>query len=322
MRTVVLPCCRDLVCLALFSRYHCRVNTKPSGTRFRSDIQGLRAIAVVAVLLYHARLPWFPGGYVGVDVFFVISGFLITSHLLGSMARYGRIPFADFYAKRVRRILPASFVVLAVSLVLAFFLYPPLLMRQVWLGGVATALYVPNVLFARQGIDYLAETTPSLFQHYWSLGIEEQFYLVWPLLLAVAFVVLRKPKWVGWFVAVLVVLSLLGSIWLTEFRQPYAFFLLPTRAWELGVGGLAAFLLRARPDVVRGRTAGILGWAGLVGITASILLFTAHTPFPGYMAAIPVLSTAAVVVAGGGVLLLPGSGPRASCLCRDFSLSA
>ena len=100
----------------------------PSQTRFRPDIQGLRAIAVVAVLLYHARLPWFPGGYVGVDIFFVISGFLITSHLLGSIERYGRVPFADFYAKRVRRILPASFFVLVISLLLAAVLYPPLLM--------------------------------------------------------------------------------------------------------------------------------------------------------------------------------------------------
>ena len=104
----------------------------PSQTRSRPDIQGLRAIAVVAVLLYHARLPWFPGGYVGVDIFFVISGFLITSYLLGSIERYGRVPFADFYAKRVRRILPASFFVLVVSLLLAAVLYPPLLMGQVW----------------------------------------------------------------------------------------------------------------------------------------------------------------------------------------------
>ena len=117
-------------------------------------------------MLYHARLPWFPGGYVGVDIFFVISGFLITSHLLGSIERYGRVPFADFYAKRVRRILPASFFVLVVSLLLAAVLYPPLLMGQVWRGGAATALYVPNVLFALDGVNYLSEATPPLFQHY------------------------------------------------------------------------------------------------------------------------------------------------------------
>ena len=130
----------------------------------------------------------------GVDIFFVISGFLITSHLLGSIERYGRVPFADFYAKRVRRILPASFFVLVVSLLLAAVLYPPLLMGQVWRGGAATALYVPNVLFALDGVNYLSEATPPLFQHYWSLGIEEQFYVFWPLLLAVAFAVVKKPE--------------------------------------------------------------------------------------------------------------------------------
>lgn len=223
----------------------------PSQTRFRPDIQGLRVIAVVAVLLYYAYLPWFPGGYVGVDIFFVISGFLITSHLLGSIERYGRVPFADFYAKRVRRILPASFFVLVVSLLLAAVLYPPLLMGQVWRGGAATALYVPNVLFALDGVNDLSEATSPLFQHYWSLGIEEQFYVFWPLLLAVAFAVVKKPKRVAWLVAGLVVASFVYSVVLTADSQPLAFFLLPTRAWELGVGGLLAFGMRGRTTARR-----------------------------------------------------------------------
>lgn len=267
-------------------------------SRRRLDIQGLRAIAVLSVVVYHAGVPFVPGGYIGVDVFFVISGFLITSHLLSGLRRDGRVHFASFYAKRIRRILPASFVVLAASLVGALIFYPPLLMREVWQGAVATAFYVPNVLFAAEGTNYLAETTPSLFQHYWSLGIEEQFYLIWPLLLAVGFTWVRKPKALLGFIVALVVASFIACAILTYRQQPWAFFLLPTRAWELGVGGIAAFVLTYRPRILTGATASIVGWLGLVGIVACAVLFDSSTQFPGYWAALPVLATVAVILAG------------------------
>ncbi|RWR15817.1 acyltransferase [Microbacterium enclense] len=171
------------------------MKTMPSASSFRPDIQGLRAIAVLLVVLYHSGVTILGGGYVGVDVFFVISGFLITSHLLGSLDRDGRIRFGQFYAKRARRILPASFAVLALTIIASIIWVNPLQQTQVFEGAIWTALYVPNYLFAAQGTDYLAETIPSLFQHYWSLGIEEQFYLLWPALLAASFVALRRqPK--------------------------------------------------------------------------------------------------------------------------------
>ncbi|MGN6218394.1 MAG: acyltransferase family protein [Microbacterium sp.] len=267
-------------------------------SRFRTDIQGLRAIAVGAVVLYHAGVPFLPGGYVGVDIFFVISGFLITSHLLSGIQRQGRIHFASFYAKRARRILPASFVVLALSVVAALIWYPPLLMKQVWMGAIATALYVPNYLFAAEGTNYLSESTPSLFQHYWSLGVEEQFYLLWPLLLAIGFVLVRRPKALFGLIVLIVGASFLACVVLTFRAQPWAFFALPTRAWELGVGGLAAFLLTYRPEFVGGATAAVIGWLGLAGIIGSTVVFSGTTQFPGYWAAIPVLSTAAVIIAG------------------------
>uniref|UniRef100_UPI0013E2AA5C acyltransferase family protein n=1 Tax=Microbacterium sp. CPCC 204701 TaxID=2493084 RepID=UPI0013E2AA5C len=125
-----------------------RARARADRTGFRADIQGLRAIAVVAVVLYHAGLPFLPGGYVGVDVFFVISGFLITSHLLDQLERHGKLRFGEFYARRARRILPASFAVLILSVIAALIWYPPLLMADVWAGAVATALYVPNYFFA------------------------------------------------------------------------------------------------------------------------------------------------------------------------------
>lgn len=276
-----------------------RTDAGADSSGFRPDIQGLRAVAVGAVLLYHAGLPFLPGGYVGVDVFFVISGFLITTHLLTGLQRDGRIRFATFYARRARRILPASFLVLILSIVAALIWYPPLLMGDVWAGAVATALYVPNYFFASAQTDYLAESsTPSLFQHYWSLGVEEQFYLVWPALLALAWVVVRSRRAMLGVLLAVVISSFAACVWLTIASQPWAFFSLPTRAWELGIGGVVAFVLAHRSSVVGPRAAWWLGWLGMAGIAASVLFFSSATLFPGAWAAIPVLGTAAVILAG------------------------
>ncbi|MEU1971005.1 acyltransferase family protein [Microbacterium sp. NPDC019599] len=276
-----------------------RIDAGTAASEFRPDVQGLRAIAVGAVLLYHAGIPFLPGGYVGVDVFFVISGFLITTHLLRSLQTEGRIRFATFYARRARRILPAAFLVLALSIVAALIWYPPLLMGDVWAGAIATALYVPNYFFASAQTDYLAESsTPSLFQHYWSLGVEEQFYLVWPALLALAWITMRSRRALLAGLVVVVAASFTACVLVTFQSQPWAFFSLATRAWELGVGGLVAFGLAHRQTLVGPRIAPLLGWLGITGIAASVLLFSSETPFPGAWAALPVLGTAAAIVAG------------------------
>jgi peptidoglycan/LPS O-acetylase OafA/YrhL len=276
-----------------------RAPARSDESGFRADIQGLRAVAVGAVLLYHAGVPFLPGGYVGVDVFFVISGFLITSHLLDQLQRHGRLKFGEFYARRARRILPASFVVLILSVIAAFIWYPPLLMRDVWAGAVATALYVPNYFFASAEADYLAEvSTPSLFQHYWSLDCEEQFYLLWPALLALVWLLARTRRALTAVLVVVVVTSFALCVWMTFESQPWAFFSLPTRAWELGIGGIVAVLLQHRARVVPERHAALLGWAGIAAIAASVVFFSSETLFPGAAAALPVLGTAAVIAAG------------------------
>ncbi|WP_374975278.1 acyltransferase family protein [Microbacterium trichothecenolyticum] len=276
-----------------------RASAQPDHSGFRADIQGLRAIAVGAVLLYHAGLPFLPGGYVGVDVFFVISGFLITSHLLGQLESHGRLKFGEFYARRARRILPASFVVLVLSVVAALIWYPPLLMKDLWAAAVATALYVPNYFFASANSDYLAESSnPSLFQHYWSLGVEEQFYLLWPALLALVWVLVRSRRALVAVLIAVVAASFALCVWLTSAAQPWAFFSLPSRAWELGVGGLVAVLLQQRPAIVGERWAAPLGWAGIAAVAASVVFFSSETLFPGAAAALPVLGTAAVIAAG------------------------
>lgn len=270
----------------------------PVADRFRLDVQGLRAVAVGAVVLYHAGVPWLPGGYVGVDVFFVISGFLITGHLLRSLERDGRVGFADFYARRARRILPASFAVLLATLAVAALTLGPVRVREAAVDAVATATYVPNLLFAYRGTQYLNETDPpSLFQHYWSLGVEEQFYLLWPLLLVGFFAVRRSHRVLTVLVGAVVVVSFLACLVLTVRAQPWAFFGLPTRAWELAAGGLVAMAV-GRGAVLRRALAVPLGWAGLAAIVASVLLLDASTPFPGPWAALPVAGTALVILAG------------------------
>jgi peptidoglycan/LPS O-acetylase OafA/YrhL len=266
---------------------------------FRPDIQGLRAVAVGAVLLNHAGIPYVSGGYIGVDVFFVISGFLISGLLFRELDENGRIRFSDFYARRARRILPASLTVLVLSLVGAMIWIPPLLRTQVLRDAVATALYVPNYSFAIQGTDYLnAASTPSLFQHYWSLGVEEQFYLVWPALLALVFLVRRSHRLVAIVLGVLVIASFVACVTETFHDQPWAFFSLWTRAWELGVGALVALALRRWPAALGSRAGTVLSWLGLGGIVAACVAFGSGTTFPGYAVAVPVVATALVIVGG------------------------
>ncbi|GGD72123.1 acyltransferase family protein [Microbacterium murale] len=273
--------------------------TEPVRRGFRADVQGLRAIAVGLVLVYHAGVPIVTGGYVGVDVFFVISGFLISSHLLETLQRDGRIRFADFYARRIRRILPASLTVAILTAAAAIVFYPPLALERVLRDGLATLLYVPNVWFAIQDTDYLADHSASPFQHYWSLGVEEQFYLLWPLLLLLIFIVLR-----GRSVLVIAAITAVGAVSfvagaiLTQVDQPSAFFLLPTRAWELLIGALVGAVLLHESPRIPGWLAAAGGWLGIAMVFASALWFDDDTAFPGIVALLPTFGTALVLYFG------------------------
>lgn len=252
---------------------------------------------MLAVLAYHVGLPFFGGGYVGVDVFFVISGFLITNHLLAAFSATGRIGFARFYARRARRLLPAALTVLAITATIAGFFLPSVLFRGLVDDLVAATLYMPNLLLAVQGADYLSETAPSPVQHFWSLGVEEQFYLVWPLLLAVIVVLARRNKRrLFVIVSVGVTASLVAAVPLTFINQPWAFFSPVTRAWELGAGALVA-IGWASKHVLGPRTAAVVAWLGVVKVGTAVLLFTDATPFPGFAAILPVLGTVLVLIA-------------------------
>ena len=304
--------------------------------RFRPDIEGLRAVAVVAVVLYHARLPGVQGGFVGVDVFFVVSGYLITGLLWRELQRTGRVSMAGFYGRRARRLLPAAVLTIAATALAARALMPPLVVPAAMRDGLASAFYVGNYRFAIAQTDYLnTSAPPSPFQHFWSLGVEEQFYLVWPVLLLAGVMAARliagrragrgrhsaragsaRPSAVpGRPVAFLVVgivsaASALLAVQLTSANQPWAFFSLPSRAWELGAGGMLAL---ASPVVRRMRpgAAAVVGWAGLIGLVGALTSISPQMPFPGTVAFWPVAATVAVLASGEALTanLTWGKGP-------------
>jgi peptidoglycan/LPS O-acetylase OafA/YrhL len=261
----------------------------------RLDIQALRAIAVLLVVIYHLWPASLPGGYIGVDIFFVISGFLITAHLLKEIARTGTVSVTHFWARRIRRLLPAALTVLAASLA-ALLLWLP---RSMWGQNLheiaASAFYVENWSLAANSVDYLAaENAPSLVQHFWSLSVEEQFYFVWPVLILAVLAFSKKPKWIAFMLAALVVVSLTFSIVETTRSPSSAFFITPTRVWEFAAGGLLAFA----PVVDWRRARTLAQWGGLALIAIGAFKLDAETPYPGSAALIPVMGTALLIWAG------------------------
>lgn len=270
--------------------------TTPSHNRL--DIQGLRAIAVLAVVADHAGLPGFTGGYVGVDVFFVVSGFLITGLLLREKDRDGRISLGGFYARRARRILPASTLVLVAIVAYAAAQLSYRAVERITTDAAWAAAFLANVRFSRLGTDYFAEgLPPSPVQHFWSLAVEEQFYLVWPALLILLLAI--APRRIALVLGALCLASLAWSVVLTRTDETAAYFSSLTRGWELGAGALLA-LSAAHLARLGARSRTVLGWAGLAAVVLAVLAFDAATPFPGFHALLPVLGTAALLAAGTG----------------------
>jgi peptidoglycan/LPS O-acetylase OafA/YrhL len=274
---------------------------------YRPDIQGLRAVAVLAVLGYHAGLPLFGGGYLGVDVFFVISGYLIGGQLLRELRSSERIRFAGFYARRARRILPASLTVIAATVIAAWFLCPPLRLPGIATDGIWAALSAANIRFAIEGTDYLSGPTPSPLQHYWSLGVEEQFYLVVPLLLIALFAVVRTRTALLAIIGIAVTVGSFAICLAWGPSSPWTYFTLPARAWELGVGVMAAGVAGVIARLPR-RWRAFVSWLGAGGLLVTAWAGgLAAYPHPGAGTVLPVLATAAIIL-GGGVADPQGSG--------------
>ena len=291
--------------------------------KFRPDIEGLRAVAVLAVVLFHADLPGLPGGFIGVDVFFVISGFLITGLLWREFTSSGTVSMRSFYGARARRLLPASATVGVVTMIASALVLPPLQVKSVMLDGIFSALYVSNYWFIASGVNYFGNRLASPFQHYWSLGVEEQFYLFWPFLILGTAWILRRTRHVSraeasafkrpylWVLVAVAALSFGLSIFTTFVVPPVAFFSLPTRAWQLAAGGLVA-LTAANWQRLSRTAASIVGWTGLALILVTCIQLHHTTPYPGIAAIAPTLGT--VLVIGAGCALPTQGAGRVLCL--------
>ncbi|MFD4016477.1 acyltransferase family protein [Streptomyces sindenensis] len=285
----------------------------PHRAAFRPDVEGLRAVAVLAVLAFHAGIPGAAGGFVGVDVFFVISGYLITGLLVREAITTGRIRLGDFFSRRARRLLPSAAVVLAAVAVAGAWLTVPLLRTDLEHDVLAAALSVANWRFVSQRTDYLAaghDQSPLL--HFWSLAVEEQFYLVWAPLLAVIVLTAARAVRRGRAVRAVVALVTAGaavasfalSLHWTRDSVPLAYLGTPSRVWQFAVGALLALLpwhLLRGPRPLRL----VCGWAGAAAIVWCVVSYDASTPYPGYAALVPTLGTAAVILAA-----IPGRGER------------
>jgi peptidoglycan/LPS O-acetylase OafA/YrhL len=278
---------------------------RPAGDRealqrqgFRADIEGLRAVSILGVVLFHASVPHFAGGFVGVDVFFVISGFLITGLLVREAERRGRIRVGAFYARRAKRLLPPAALVIGVTAIAAWFMAPLLRVFAACFDLLWSMFYIGNWRFIRQGNDYLAGNSDyNVALHFWSLAVEEQFYLVWP---AVLIGSVWLARWRHWPVrtvvcAVMAALSLASfttSVWLTYADPAVAYMATYTRAWQFGAGALLAV---AAPAGIRLRGSWLLGWLGLAAICYAVIGLDGTVRYPGWAALAPTLGAAAVI---------------------------
>jgi peptidoglycan/LPS O-acetylase OafA/YrhL len=281
-------------------------STKPEEKlKFRPDIEGIRAVAVLFVLIWHAGVPWLPGGFVGVDVFFVVSGFLMTSILHREMvnSRYNQISVLGFYGRRARRLIPASTLVLVATAIATVLILPETRWRDIGFDIAAAGAYGVNWLLADRAVDYLAQgNAQSPIQHFWSLSVEEQFYIFWPLLLVpVGWLMLKLKgsvtKATFGVLAVIFAASLAWSVYYTADDPGRAYFVTTTRLWELALGGLIALTMPFWTKLP-GALAAAAAWIGFAGIFATGFLLTTDVPFPGSIALVPTVSTALVIAAG------------------------
>lgn len=276
-------------------------------TAFRPDLEGLRGIAILLVVFFHAGVTAAAGGFVGVDVFFVLSGFLITGMLAGEASETGSVDLSAFWANRSLRLLPALLVVLLFTLAAVMWLYAPIDRAEIARNARAVALYSGNLEFARNSTDYFRALENPLL-HTWSLGVEEQFYMVWPLLvLGVAAFTARAARHdededatrraLLLLICVVGLMSFGVSIWLTTTAQPWAFFGMPTRIWEFAAGGILALAISRKIDFWSG-AATAMQVAGLGMIAVGVFRYDMTTPYPGVAATVPALGAIALIVGG------------------------
>jgi peptidoglycan/LPS O-acetylase OafA/YrhL len=270
------------------------VNTLGKSMQYRPEIDGLRAIAVVPVILFHAGFETFNGGFVGVDIFFVISGYLITSIIISDMNE-GSFSLRNFYERRAKRILPTLFFVMAVSIPFAWLLLMPDDMKDFSQSLVATSIFSSNMLFWLESgyFDTAADLKP--FLHTWSLAVEEQYYILFPLWLMLTWRL--GERFIVIMLTGLAILSLSLSHWAIYNMPSAAFYLLPTRAWEIFLGAIVAFYLSKKNGVIIGRFASdAISTTGLILIILAIFTYDEKTPFPGLFALVPTIGVSLIIL--------------------------
>ncbi len=269
---------------------------------YRPDIEGLRGIAILLIVLYHMHLPGTTGGYVGVDVFFVLSGYLISGLVLSEIESTGRFRLLYFYARRARRLIPAATLVIMATLFAGSLVYAPSEQRELARSALASSLYFSNIAFASRAVEYLATSTSTdALLHTWSLGAEEQFYLVWPILTLLALAYRpRLSSTRARFCSVMVLLVIVSfglCVWMTQYSLPRAFFGTPYRVWEFALGGMCVLV----PSQLGKRfrwAASPLSLAGLGLVLGADIAFGEESRFPGALALVPVAGTMLLLIAG------------------------
>ena len=266
--------------------------------KYRAEIDGLRALAVLPVILFHAGFEWFSGGFVGVDIFFVISGYLITTIIITEMAE-DRFSIINFYKRRARRILPALFFVMAVCLPFAWLLLVPNELKDFGQSIVSVSIFSSNILFWIEAgyFDAASELKPLL--HTWSLAVEEQYYLLFPIFLILTWRL--GVKWIIFLLSIVFFISLGLAEWASnQITQPKiisaAYFLLPTRGWELLVGVFVAFYLKSNTFFNSKMFNQMMSLIGIIMISYSVIAFDKNTPFPSLYTLVPVIGTALLIL--------------------------
>lgn len=281
----------------------------------RSDIEGLRAISILLVVAYHSGFSLFSGGFIGVDVFFVISGYVITATIVKEIEKTGTFSFVSFYSRRAKRLLPAAVLMTAGTVIFSFAFLSPLATKEITKSAIAALSFTSNMWFAVLSSNYFGpNTAENPLIHTWTLSVEEQFYLFWPLLIFFSIKFLAKKRHHISLIITVSIVSLVACIALTPTAQPWAFFSMPTRAWQFGVGA-ATFLL---PNIVpHGLRSRVLSWTGLALILATATVIDSTSPFPGYLATLPTFG-AALVMSCGRTGVTKGVGRLLSLLPFQF----
>lgn len=275
----------------------------------RTDIDGLRAFAVGIVVAFHASFPLFDTGFVGVDVFFVISGFLITTVLLNEIEAQGTIRLGRFWARRIRRLLPASTLVVLATIGATALLLSPISWRAAGEAGTWAAAYGQNLFLSVEDADYFTVGAQNPFIHFWSLAVEEQFYVIWPVVMLGLSTISRRyqrPHLLTAGLAILAIASFVHSLALTNSGSVWAYYSPLSRGWEFAAGGLLAIATPSLARHVKGAAVSVTTVGGIALLAYSLATLNSATPFPGWRAVPPVLGTLLLLMANNGPATLIG----------------